>query len=271
MLFRQYQFFVSEATELVQVKDSYYQHVEMLKRSLNASMGGNSSDYEEDLDESDDKKKNELDEPTVEITVAQEPHLIITRAEPDFAFISPDEESRLNAIKKQLQKIPSSTSSKKLTKRILKPLSHVKQTTRYTPVRDFNFLWPIDLSKFWLSSLYGPRRLSNGKVSFHSAIDMAALRGTPVKAAAPGKVISAQCVTGYGNSIILYHNERYKTRYAHLDTINVQAGEVIKAGQLIGTVGDTGFVRKNGKDASHLHFEIHQDGQRVNPLKFLFT
>ena len=56
LLFRQYKFFEQEALELTQVKDSYYQHVEMLKRSLNASLSS-ASDYEEDLEDADDKKK----------------------------------------------------------------------------------------------------------------------------------------------------------------------------------------------------------------------
>ena len=76
---------------------------------------------------------------------------------------------------------------------------------------------------------------------------------------------------GQRNFVMIYHDKQYKTRYAHLDSINVHVGQIVKAGQQIATVGDTGFVRKSGKDASHLHFEIYQDGQRVNPLNFLFT
>lgn len=266
MLFRQYRFFEQEASELTEVKDSYYQHVEMLKRSLNASLS-NTSDYEEDLEDTDDKKKNE----EVEQDSLSVPNLIITNVEPEFELISADEESRLNAIKKQLQKPQVNRSSKKLGAKLVKSFTDSQKETRYSPVRSFNFSWPIDLSRFWLSSLFGPRRLSTGKVSFHYAIDMAALKGTPVKAAAAGRVTVAQALPGYGNTVVIIHNDRYKTRYAHLDTIDVQVGNQVKTGQLIGGVGDTGFVRKTGKDASHLHFEIYQDGQRVNPLKFLFT
>ena len=61
----------------------------------------------------------------------------------------------------------------------------------------------------------------------------------------------------------------YKTRYAHLDTIRVKNGARVKKGAKIGTVGDTGFTIKVGKDASHLHFEVCQRGKKVNPLNFL--
>ena len=99
---------------------------------------------------------------------------------------------------------------------------------------------------------------------------MAACKGTPVKAAASGKVVVAQNLSGYGNCVMLEHNSRYKTRYAHLHRIMVHPGQVVQTGEVIGSVGDTGLVRKSGRDASHLHFEVHQDGRRVNPLGFLF-
>ena len=65
------------------------------------------------------------------------------------------------------------------------------------------------------------------------------------------------------------HDKKHKTRYAHLDRIRVEQGQRIKKGQWIGDVGSTGNVRTTGKDASHLHFELYVDGERVNPLPFL--
>lgn len=127
------------------------------------------------------------------------------------------------------------------------------------------------MQSFWLSSLFGPRRRPNGHVEFHHAIDMAAMKGTPVKAAAAGKVVIAQALPGYGNCVMIEHNKRYKTRYGHLHRIYVKHGQYVQEGEQIASVGDTGLVRKSGRDASHLHFEIHQDGRRVNPLAFLFS
>ena len=128
------------------------------------------------------------------------------------------------------------------------------------------FTWPIDRSQFWLSSLFGKRKKPNGSWGFHSGIDMAALKGTPVKAAAGGTVIEARYAQGYGNTVVIKHNNKYKTRYAHLDKIIAKKGQKVSRGQLIGKVGDTGFVRKSGKDASHLHFELYAFGKKINPL-----
>lgn len=144
-----------------------------------------------------------------------------------------------------------------------------KNIDRISQVHDIQFVWPVDRKRFWLSSLFGPRKLKNKAWRFHYGIDMAALRGTPVKAAAAGIVVESCYNNGYGNYIIIAHNKKYKTRYAHLHTRRVKVGQKVKKGAFIGTVGDTGAVRKSGKDASHLHFEVYQFGRRINPLSIL--
>lgn len=136
-------------------------------------------------------------------------------------------------------------------------------------VKDMQFSWPIHRDNFWLSSKFGPRKKPNGKPGFHYGIDMASMRGTPVKAAAGGVVIEAGRVYGYGNTILIAHNNKYKTRYAHLDKILVKRGQKVHRGMMIGKVGDTGFVHAKGKDASHLHFEVHAFGKQINPMHFL--
>ncbi len=131
------------------------------------------------------------------------------------------------------------------------------------------FAWPIERSSFWLSSPFGPRKKPSGSWGFHYGIDMAAVRGTPVRAASGGVVEHAGYVSGYGNMIIIRHSAVYKTRYAHLDSIHVKSKQVIQKGDAIGAVGDTGFTIKSGKDASHLHFEVYERGKQVNPLYLL--
>ena len=132
------------------------------------------------------------------------------------------------------------------------------------------FQWPLERKSFYVSSLFGSRKKRNGEQGFHTGIDLAALRGTPVYAAQEGKVIQAFKDTGYGNTVLIRHSPSYKTRYAHLHNIIVSKGQFIKAGQQIGTVGATGNVHaKKGNDPSHLHFEIYVDGKQVNPLYFL--
>lgn len=131
------------------------------------------------------------------------------------------------------------------------------------------FIWPIDKNSFWLSSLFGLRRMSNGLTRFHYGIDMASPKGTIVRATAAGVVIQAGYVPGYGNLVQLQHGAVYQTRYAHLDSIGVAKNQKVKQGDYIGTVGDTGYTLKRGNDASHLHFEVCRYGKQINPLSLL--
>lgn len=136
-------------------------------------------------------------------------------------------------------------------------------------VLNARFIWPIEKPNFWLSSFFGPRRKPNGTWGFHYGVDMAAQRGTPVYAVDDGVVVQAQYVAGYGNTVVIQHDARYKTRYAHLDRIYVRKDQSVSKRQRIGSVGDTGFTIKSGKDASHLHLEVYDHGKQVNPLNYL--
>lgn len=135
--------------------------------------------------------------------------------------------------------------------------------------KDFLCLWPLDKGKFWFSSPFGPRKIGKNKWKFHYGVDLAASRGTPIKAVAAGIVIQSEFHKGYGNCITIVHNRKYKTRYAHLHKRKVVVGQKIKRGGVIGTVGATGFVKKSGKDASHLHFEVYAFGRHINPVSVL--
>ena len=132
------------------------------------------------------------------------------------------------------------------------------------------FEMPIDRQNFWLSSPFGPRREPRGRRGFHFGIDMAAVRGTLVKAAGDGVVVYAGQMPGYGNVIVIKHDGKFKTRYAHLSKISTSYGAQVTTGQVIGKVGSTGNSRASGKtrDASHLHFDVEMYGKRVNPFYF---
>lgn len=165
-----------------------------------------------------------------------------------------------------MEKKPQPMQSKKVVAK--KPTRKVLSSSKAKSGAQL-FSWPIERSRFWLSSLYGRRKNANGTWGFHRAIDMAALKGTPVLAAASGVVIEAKVHRGYGKTIVIRHNNKYKTRYAHLNALHVTVGQKVNRGMHIGDVGDTGLVRKTGKDASHLHFELYVFGERVNPLYYL--
>ncbi len=148
-------------------------------------------------------------------------------------------------------------------------LLQLPHETYLTAAKDINFVWPISRSQFWLSSFFGPRRKPDRSWGFHYGIDMASCRGTPVIAAADGIVIEAHYDAGYGNTVLIAHTNKYKTRYAHLDKIIASVGQKVEQGTLIGKVGSTGAVfKRKGKDPSHLHFEVYAHGKKVNPLSF---
>lgn len=125
------------------------------------------------------------------------------------------------------------------------------------------FQWPIN-SK--IVSYYGTRRNFNRGMlnTFHSGIDLSARTGTPVKAAAPGRVTAAQTFPIRGNVIILDHGRGVFTVYCHLSKFEVEVGQIVNAGDVIGYTGNTG--RSLGP---HLHFELAVGGVTVNPLAWL--
>lgn len=99
---------------------------------------------------------------------------------------------------------------------------------------------------------------------FHAGIDVAAPKGSPIKAAMSGKVIYAGRRSGYGKLVIISHSNGYSTRYAHCSSILVKKGQQVKTGQLVARVGATGVATGN-----HLHFEVRKNGKTVNPLTYL--
>nr|WP_302597702.1 peptidoglycan DD-metalloendopeptidase family protein [uncultured Cellulosilyticum sp.] len=112
-----------------------------------------------------------------------------------------------------------------------------------------------------ISSTYGSRW-----GSFHYGLDFAASAGTPIYAAASGKVIySGYNNGGYGKLIIIDHGNGYQTYYAHCSSLYVNVGDYVSQGQNIAGVGTTGNSTGN-----HLHFEVRIDGTPVNPYGYVF-
>ena len=124
------------------------------------------------------------------------------------------------------------------------------------------FLWPLHGR---ITSYFGRRNLGMGTASFHRAIDIAAPSGTPVTAARSGTVIYAGWSDrGYGNLVELRHVDGSETWYAHHSKILVTVGQSVKQGETIGLVGSTGL-----STGPHLHFELHEHGEAVDPLSYL--
>ena len=104
----------------------------------------------------------------------------------------------------------------------------------------------------------------SGQSALHSGLDFQADRGAPIVAAAAGIAVNQQVHPGYGNMVEIDHGNDVRTLYAHMSTVLVKNGDLVKRGQKIGEVGSTG--RSTGP---HLHFEVMVQGVPQDPRRFL--
>ncbi len=120
------------------------------------------------------------------------------------------------------------------------------------------FIKPYDGN---VTSYVGPRW---GRT--HNGLDISkqGCHGDPVVAAYGGTVVRADVYNGYGNCVIIDHGDGVETLYAHLSAFSVKVGDVVSTGAEIGKIGSTGV-----STGPHLHFEVHVDGEIVNPLIFV--
>ncbi len=118
-----------------------------------------------------------------------------------------------------------------------------------------------------MASGYGMRIDPFTKVrKMHKGMDFTAPRGTPIYATGDGIVTRADNrATGYGNHIEIDHGYGYTSLYAHLYKYNVKKNQKVRRGDLIGFVGSTGR-----SEAPHCHYEVHKDGQAINPINFYY-
>ena len=127
------------------------------------------------------------------------------------------------------------------------------------------YIWPVSNSRY-ITSPYGKRPAPAGKYSTnHTGIDIGRVYyTTEVKAAKAGTVIISQRSSSYGEYIVISHGTGNTTLYAHMSSRKVKVGDTVTQGQVIGITGSTG-----NSTGPHLHFEIKENGVRINPLKYL--
>ena len=132
-----------------------------------------------------------------------------------------------------------------------------------TAVADGELCWPLP-GHTYISCHFGEVDAFGN--AGHRGTDIPAPEGTPILAAHSGTVLVSGWNDSYGNQVLLDNGAGLSTRYAHMTQTAVTAGEAVTAGQIIGYVGSTGDSTGN-----HLHFEVMQNGVRMNPLELVFA
>ena len=165
-------------------------------------------------------------------------------------------ESRINISDSNLV-TPNLSDQERASAEYLKVKKIVKgQSNQF--VNDFDFIPPIDSV---ITSPFGKRRFINGNPrSPHMALDLRGAVGKEIFAPMAGKVVMAEEHFYGGNKIILDHGGGLFTAYSHLNKFNVEEGESVEQGAIIGFVGMTGRVT-----GPHLHWEVYLNQERINP------
>ena len=134
---------------------------------------------------------------------------------------------------------------------------------RFRPVASIPNLWPVDGR---LTEGFGIRQdpFSGEGQEFHKGVDISAPTGTPIHVTADGIVRFAGMESGYGRLVVVDHGGGIETWYAHMSKYYVHTGQEVRRGELLGAVGTSGRVT-----ASHLHYEVHVNGQARNPYPYL--
>ena len=126
------------------------------------------------------------------------------------------------------------------------------------------YIWPVTSRR--ITSQFGPRNTGiKGASTNHKGVDIGGVGyNSEVRAAKAGTVIISSYSSSYGNYVSISHGSGNTTVYAHLSSRKVSVGQRVDQGQLIGITGSTGI-----SSGPHLHFEIMENGARINPLKYL--
>ena len=158
------------------------------------------------------------------------------------------------------KKIASNFKEKETKKFKKKRIAPKKNNTRKIYKQNFNesFIWPV---KGKIISKYG----SNDPGFFNDGINIESVSGEDVKASRGGEIVySGNEIPGYGNLILIKHSKNWITAYAHLQKIYKRKGTLVKKGESIGAIGNSGNVK-----IPQLHFEIRKGKEAVDPLKYL--
>ncbi len=176
---------------------------------------------------------------------------------------SAEKAQQLSAVEKEknqlIRALNELEADSKRMEKIIRSLQSPQSNTKVVPGA---MIWPVGGR---LTSDYGMRVHPILKTKrMHTGIDLAASKGTTVKAAKAGKVIFTGWNGAYGQVVVLDHGGGISTMYAHLSSISVSVGQEVTQGKKVGAVGSTGW-----STGPHLHFEVRVNGTPANPHKYL--
>ncbi|MGB1360526.1 MAG: peptidoglycan DD-metalloendopeptidase family protein [Alphaproteobacteria bacterium] len=183
---------------------------------------------------------------------APSPTKTAVKTKKEGAFSRKKVELRKVGNKPRPTKTASASPKKKAQQRRLKKIS------KQTPKSNGKFIYPV---RGKLISGFGKKETG----VFNDGINISAKKGTKVVASDNGVVVYiGSGLRAFGNMVLIKHDKKFVTVYAHLDKIHVKRGDVVKQRQVIGRVGSTGRVKK-----AQLHFQIRKKRQVLNPRKYL--
>ncbi|MCT4594223.1 MAG: peptidoglycan DD-metalloendopeptidase family protein [Anaeromicrobium sp.] len=141
---------------------------------------------------------------------------------------------------------------------------HIPKISPKQESKELDMIWPVPNSHK-IGNTFGKKTHPILKVEkLHTGIDVEGEIGYGVIAAEKGVVIESKVLGGYGNTIIIMHNDKIVTLYSHLTDMLVKEGEQVEKGQIIGTLGKTGMATR-----PNLHLEVRNDGKAEDPLKWI--
>ena len=163
---------------------------------------------------------------------------------------------------KDSSKVNLASADEERATREIAAIQELKRHWRDTAETETDFQLPAEGR---LASRFGLRRIFNGEARApHSGLDVAVPRGTPIKAAAQGKILTTGDYFFNGKTVFIDHGNGLISMYCHLDRIDVQSGDQVTQGQRVGLAGSTG--RSSGP---HLHWSVVLNGTMVDPELFL--
>ena len=167
----------------------------------------------------------------------------------------------VNGVEESRTVVGEEVTKKPVNKIVVKGLRPIPENAPETT--ESLMVWPFEGT---VTERFGWRLRNNSYMEYHNGIDMPALRGTPILAAASGVIQKAgDFHNGYGKMVVIKHPDGKETFYAHMNDIYVSTGDIVAQGMIIGEVGSTGDSTGN-----HIHFEVRSsDGTPMNPLDHL--